>query len=98
MIRRTAVVVLYLPPANQYMFKSATKTLKIIENISNQNIFNEELPYVFYKKSVLKYLAKFIREHLYKSLFFNKAAYLRPTTLLTRDSGKSIFLRVLQNF
>ena len=33
-------------------------------------------PEVFYKKSVLKYSAKFTRKHLYQSLIFNEVAGL----------------------
>ena len=38
-------------------------------------------PDVFYKKGVLKNFAKFTGKYLYQSLFFNKAAGVRPATL-----------------
>ena len=40
------------------------------------------------KKGALKNFAKFAGKHLYWSLFFNKAAELRPTTSLKKtDTG-----------
>ena len=39
--------------------------------------FRSSRPEVFYKKVVLRNLAKFIEKHLYQSLFFNKVADLR---------------------
>ena len=44
------------------------------------------------KKGVLRNFAKFTGKHLCQSLFFNKAAGLRPATLLKRVSGTSVFL------
>ena len=41
-------------------------------------------PEVFCKKGVLRNFAKFTGKHLCQSLFFNKAAGLRPTTLLKK--------------
>ena len=56
-------------------------------------------PEVFCKKGVLRNFAKFTGKHLCQSLFFNKVAGLRSTTLLKkRDSGTGVFLRILPNF
>ena len=52
MIRRTAMVILYLPQQTNTCSKSATKT-EITENNSNENLFKKQPPDVFYKKSVL---------------------------------------------
>ena len=41
-------------------------------------------PEFFYKKAVLRNLAKLAGKHLYQSLFFNKVAGLRPATLLKK--------------
>ena len=48
------------------------------------------------KKGVLdENFAKFTAKHLYQSLVFAKVTGLRPATLLIRDSGTSVFLRIL---
>ena len=48
---------------------------------------------VFYKKDVLKEFAKFIGKLLCQSLFYDKAAGLRPATLfIKRNCGKDVFL------
>ena len=39
---------------------------------------------MLYKRGVLKYFPKFTGKHLCQSLFFNKVAGLRPTTVLKR--------------
>ena len=46
------------------------------------------------KKMLLKHknLAKVIREHLRKGLFFDKITVWRLATSSNRDSGKSVFL------
>ena len=36
--------------------------------------------------------------HLRLGLFFNRAANWGPTSLLKRDSGAGVFLRILSNF
>ena len=97
MIRRTAMVIPYLLQKTNTYAKLATKTLEITEDNSNENIFKKQPHDMFYKKSVLKYLAHFIVKHLCQSLFSNKVASLSPATLLKRDSGKGIFLRILRN-
>ena len=98
MIRRTAMVILYLPQQINTCSKSATKASEITEDNSNENIFKKQPPDAFYKKSVHKYSAKFIGKDLCQSFFFNKVANLRSTTLLKRGFYKVIFLWVLQNF
>ena len=50
------------------------------------------------KKGILRNFAKFTGKQLCQSLFFNKVAGLRPTTLLKRDSGTGVFLWILRNF
>ena len=52
MIRRTAMVILYLSQQTNACSKSATKTLEITEDNSNENLFKKQPPDVFYKKSV----------------------------------------------
>ena len=60
MIRRTAMVIPYLPQQTNTCLKSATETLEITQDNSNENIFKKQPPDVFYKKIVLKYSAKLI--------------------------------------
>ena len=43
---------------------------------------SKQLSQLLYKKSVFKIFAKFARRHLCQSLFFNKVAGLKPSTLL----------------
>ena len=50
------------------------------------------------KKSILKSFTKFTGKHSCQSLFLNKVASLRPSTLLKRDSGTGVFLWILWNF
>ena len=92
MIRRTAIVILFLSHQLNTCSKSATKALEITKDNSNENILKKQSTGGFFKKIVLKYLVKFIGEHLCQSLFSNKVASLRPATLLKRDSGKDVFL------
>ena len=48
---------------------------------------------MFCKKGVLRNFAKFIRKHLFQSLFFNKIAGMRPATLLKKETpGTGAFL------
>ena len=61
-------------------FNSTTFILKSSEIVSVQ----KQPPEVFYKKGVLRKLSKFTGKHLCQSLFFNKAAGLRPATLLKK--------------
>ena len=44
------------------------ETLEIIEDNPNENILKKQILVVFYKKSVLKYFAKFIGKHQCQSL------------------------------
>ena len=53
MIRRAAMVILYLPQQTNTCSKSATKTLEITEDNSNENLFKKQRPDVFYKKVFL---------------------------------------------
>ena len=48
-------------------------------------------PDVFCKKGVLRNIAKFTGKHLCQSLYFNKAAGLRSTTLLKKKLWHSCF-------
>ena len=48
--------------------------------------------------TILENFAKFTGKHLSESLFFNKYAGLRSTTLFKKDSGTGVFLRTLRNF
>ena len=61
------------------------------------NSFRGSRPDVFCETNVLRNLAEFTGKHLCQNFFFNKAAGLRPATLL-KDSGTGVFLRILQNF
>ena len=53
MIQRTAMVILYLSQQANTCSNSATKTLEITEDNSNENVFKKQPPDVFYKKNVL---------------------------------------------
>ena len=53
MIRRTAMIILHLPQQTNTRSKSATKTLEITEDNSNENLFKKQRPDVFYKKVFL---------------------------------------------
>ena len=48
-------------------------------------------PEVFFRKVVLRNFAKFTGDHLCQSLFFNKAAALRPATLLKKRLWHRLF-------
>ena len=50
------------------------------------------------RKGVLRNFTKFTRKHLCQNIFLNKVAALSPVTLLKWDSGKGVFLWILQNF
>ena len=50
----------------------------------SQAVFRSSRPEVFCKNGVLRNFAKFTGKHLCQSLFFNKVAGLRPTTLLKK--------------
>ena len=91
MIRKTAMVILYLSRQRNTCSMSATKTLETTKDNSNENIFKKTTD-KFYKEIVMKNLAKFIGKHQCQSLFFSKVASLRPATLLKRDSRKDVFL------
>ena len=52
--------------------------------ILGSRLFRSSFPEVFCKKGVLKSFANFTGKHLCQSLFLNKVAGLRPTTLLTK--------------
>ena len=56
MIRKTAMVILYLPRQKNTCSMSATKTLEITEDNSNENIFKKTTD-KFYKEIVMKNLA-----------------------------------------
>ena len=60
--------------------------------------FQKQPPEVFCKKRRSQKFRKFTGKHLSQILFFNKVAGLRPATLLKRESGKGVFLQILQNF
>ena len=67
------------------------KCLNLIVSIMSQFILTyfscpvqRQSPEVFCKKGVLKSFAKFTGKHLCQSLFYNKVAGLRPTTLLKK--------------
>ena len=47
-------------------------------------MFGKQPPVVFNKKNALKNFVKFTGKHLCQSLFFNKAAGLRPVILLKK--------------
>ena len=47
-------------------------------------VYRSSCPEAFCKKGVLRNFTKFIGKHLCQSLFFNKVADLRPTTLLKK--------------
>ena len=51
----------------------------------------KHLPEVFYKKGAVKNFIKFAEKHLFQSLFFNKVASLRPSTLLKKEALAQVF-------
>ena len=51
----------------------------------------KQSPEVFCAKGVLRYFTKITRKRLCQSLFFNKVAGLRPTTLLKKRLWHSCF-------
>ena len=53
MIQRIVMVFLYLPQQTNTCSKSATKTLEIKEDNSNENLSKKQRADVVYKKSVL---------------------------------------------
>ena len=53
MMRKTTMVILYLPQQTNTYSKTAKKTLEITEDNSNENLFEKQPPDAFYKKSVL---------------------------------------------
>ena len=55
-------------------------------------------PEVFYKKAALRNLTRFTGKHLCQRLFFNKAAGLRPGTLLKKRPWRRCFLVNLEKF
>ena len=73
-------------------YASCIHTFKLTDNFQNSRkkwkkrekklTFRSSLPEVFYKKGVLKKLAKFTGKHLSQGLLFNKVAGLRLATLL----------------
>ena len=71
MIRGTGMFILYLSQQTDTWSTSATRTLEITEDNSNENLFKKEPPDVFYKKKCT-YLAKFKEKHLYQGLFLIK--------------------------
>ena len=48
-------------------------------------------------RGVLRNFTKFTGKDLCQSLFFNKVAGCGPATLLKRNSGTGVFLRILRN-
>ena len=50
----------------------------------NIGSFRSSSPDVFCRKGVLRNFAKLTEKHLYRSLFFNRVAGLRPATLLKK--------------
>ena len=49
--------------------------IALTEDNPNEKIFKKQPPVMLYKKSVLDYLAIYIRKHLCQSLFFDKVAW-----------------------
>ena len=61
-------------------------------------LFRSSRPEAFCKKGVLRNFAKFTGKHLHQSLFFNKAAHLRPATLLKKRIWQSCFPMTFAKF
>ena len=57
----------------------------------NETKFRSSRPEVFCKKGVLRNFTKFTEKRLYQSLFFNKAAGLRPATLIKKETWAQLF-------
>ena len=64
-------------PAYKYMLKVATRILEKTEGNSNENIFKKQPPDVFHKKSVLKYLLRFIGKQPEACNFIKKRLWQR---------------------
>ena len=69
-------------------------------DVKNKRIFcRSSHPDEFYKKDALKYLAKLIGKHVYRSLFLKKVSGCRPATLFKKSlihkffSVKFLFFR-----
>ena len=62
------------------------------KTINGLAIFRSSHQRCFMKKGVLKNFAKFTEKHLYQSLLFNKAANLRPATLVKKRLWHRCFL------
>ena len=73
---------MYLHPVSTYLFKVIiTDIMSSFNVIMNYLKVLKQPPEVFYKKGVLKKLAKFTGRHLCQSLFFNKVAGSSLTAL-----------------
>ena len=69
-------------------------TFHVKVNLSNK----KQTPEVFYKKGFCKNFAKFTGKRLCQSLFFNKVAGLRPTTLLTETLAQMFSCEICKIF
>ena len=54
-------------------------------------MFQKQPPEVFYKKSVLRYFAKFTAKHLCQSLFFNKVCRPQPCNFIEKETLAQVF-------
>ena len=75
------------------MFKQFKYVLNCVKecSISSETVFRSSRLELFFTKEVLKNLTKFTGKHLCQSLFFDKVAGLRPTTLLKKTLWSRCF-------
>ena len=71
-------------PTQTFLRTALYRTRMVAVSVSIQNIYRSSRPEIFCKKGVLRNFAKFTGKQLHQSLFFNKVAGLRPTTLLKK--------------
>ena len=78
----------FLRPLNGNWHKKTAWQIQIVRSSNQRSSV---------KKGVIRNIAKFTGKHLCQSLFFNKVAGLRPTTLFKeKDSGTGVFLWILK--
>ena len=68
-----------------------------IFKIPHRGLARGSLSKVYFKKAILKSLAKFAGRHLHWELFPKRDVYYRPAELLKRVSVLGVYLLILQN-
>ena len=73
-------------------YKEIFKSALVYFKVTKTELFKSSHRSCSIKKGVLKNFAKFTGKHLRQSLYFNKAAGLRPATLLKKRIWQRCFL------